>query len=190
MRKLIILILTLALVLGFALTANAKKIKIWVQQDKYTPNMDTSLEAYKKVKIFLANFENKAENTTIWYYYGKDSKGKKVTYEGAPSLQSYLWYCFEKAMLGAGMSVYRDTAPNLSTPELQLTFSSWTDLAFDCEVSLLANRQQLFRKTFNITFEPATSDDPAQLEQRAYKQMDKIISTIMSEEKLKGTILK
>ena len=191
MKRTPVFLLIMVLVLGVAVTANAKKMKIYVQQDKYAPNMGNTLNVYKDKTIFLANFENQAENTSIWYYYGKNSKGKKIYYEAAPTLQSYLWYCWEKALLAGGMAVHRDTNPKpQEVPELRITFTSWSDLNFDCEVTVLKANQQLLRKKYTITFDPAEDpDDEAKLEQRAYQSMDKIITSIMGDPELQNAVL-
>ena len=154
---------------------------VWVKQDVYNPKASAKLADYKDRAIFLANFENRAENTTLFYYFDPDHE---MYYEGAPTLHSYLWYCFEKALQRAGVLVYRDTAPP-TVPEFQLSFNSWSDEVFKCYVRLLKNGMIQFQKEFRITFQPPAHPDPEAMEVRAYEDMDKIIETIFLDPALK-----
>jgi len=182
MKKTVFIVAVMVLVLSLSITAEAKKTKIYVHQDKYPADVASSLAAYKGKTIFLANFENNANNTTIWYYFRPDNK--KVIYEAAPTLQSYVWYCFEKAMKAAGATVYRDQAP-VAVPELRLSFTSFSETEFTARVELIKNGKSAFVKNITVTDEATQSMDQAELEERAYEQMDKIIKGVMLEPDLK-----
>ena len=176
-------------ILCMFLTAGSGQKTIWVQQDKYKPDLQNELyNVYKNKEIFLSYFTNKAEDTSIFYYYAKD---QSIAYEGAPTLQSYLWYCFEKALISLNMLVYKSDYPIPDeVSELQLAFTSWSDNNFTCNITLFKYGHIIYQDEIMVTFEPAATNNLDDLEQRAYKQMDKIISTILGNKKVIDVFLK
>lgn len=170
----------LLLALGLALTAGCSgSTYVYVKQDAYSPQLPDNLNVYRGAAVHLASFTNRAENTSMFYYYSPDYS---VTYEGAPSLQSYLWYCFEKALLSLGMKVYSgEDNPPVEVPEVQLTFTSLTDQEFKFEVVVLKGNQQIFKNSYAIAAPPPKQQKPAALEQRAYRMVDAAVSAVLSD---------
>ena len=78
----------------------SRGIYVYIQQDKYAPQLHENLNVYKGTSVYLTGFTNQAGNTTMFYYYSPD---KGACYEGSPSLQSYLWHCFSKAFTQLGI---------------------------------------------------------------------------------------
>ncbi|MEW6366652.1 MAG: hypothetical protein AB1714_18640 [Acidobacteriota bacterium] len=158
----------------------AKKPHVMLDKDSYSPHLSGNLEGYKNKEVFLADFENEAEDTRIWYYYSPD---KNTTYEASPTIQSYLWYCWEKALWKLDLRrVYRDSSPSGDIPELRLVFTSWSDRNFVGTVTIWKKAAVVFAKTFDVKFDEPSPAETAQLEQRAYRQMNGIISTILGDD--------
>lgn len=160
-------------------------LKIWVRQEVYTPQLDKQLQIYKGTAVYLNSFTNRAENTSIFYYYSPDGKMK---YEGAPTIASYLWYSFRKAFLSVGMRVYEDAAPP-DIPEVLLTFTSLTDQQFVFTSEVLKEKQLACSRQFTITEPPPTSMEPSALEQRAYKMIDSAVSTLLLDKEFQKAVL-
>ena len=159
--------------------------KIWVRQEVYTPQLDRQLQIYKGTSVYLNSFTNRAENTSIFYYYSPDGKMK---YEGAPTIASYLWYSFRKALLSVGMRVYEDAAP-LDVPEVLMTFTSLTDQQFVFNIEVLKEKQLAYSKQCTVTAQPPTSMEPTALEQRAYKLIDSAVSAMLFDKGFQNAIL-
>ena len=185
-RMLIPCCLVLLLMWAAAVARAGKKPHVMLDKDSYSPNLSGKLEGYKNKEVFLADFENQAEDTRIWYYYSPD---RNTTYEASPTLHSYLWYCWEKALWKLDLRrVYRDESPSGDIPELRLVFTAWSDRNFLCSVTILKKAAVVFSKSFDVKFDEPAPTDTAQLEQRAYRQMDGIISTILSDDGVKKAL--
>ena len=161
-------------------------VHVYVQQDKYNPQLHENLNVYKGTPVFLSNFTNRADNTSMFYYYSPDYG---VTYEGSPSLQSYLWYCFQKAMTSLGMKVYsREDNPPAEAPEIQLVFTSLTDQEFKFEVTVLKGKQEVYKNSYAIAAPPSKDMRPVALEERAYRMVDAAISTVLFDQKFQQSL--
>ncbi len=89
------------------------------------------------------------------------------------------------------MLVYkRDYPIPDEVPELQLVFTSWSDINFSCNITLFKYHHIIYQDEILVKFEPALINNLDDLEQRAYKQMDKIISTILGNKKVIDAFLK
>jgi hypothetical protein len=162
----------------------SRGLYVYVQQDKYTPQLHENLNVYKGTAVFLNSFENRAQNTSMFYYYSPDFG---VTYEGSPSLHSYVWYCFKKAFTSLGMRVY-EADPPADVPEIRLVFTTLTDREFKFEVTVLKDGQEVFKNTYAIAA-PAPEDmRPEALEERAYRMIDAAVSSILFDQKFQQSL--
>ncbi len=148
---------------------------VWVSQDRFVAELPQEAGDYRGKPIFMPGFENRADDTSMFYYYSPD---RTVKYEGAPSIQSYLWYCFEKAFRKAGMRVYSEGGP-VYAPELQLRILSWTDREMVLEVALLRETEEVFSDKFAIPGDPPQGAQPAELEAAAYRMVNAAVSEIL-----------
>ena len=152
----------------------------------------------------MDNFINQAGNTTSWGYYSAD---KKVTYEAPVQLESYLWYCFQKAFQHAGIKIL-DQASGGGYPyhpywwgvpppqraqaqapkgviEFQLVLTSMTDQECKFQILLFKNGEQKFQKDYTVTATPSSSTDAKELEKRSYQLVDQMVMTVFRDSEFK-----
>ncbi len=157
---------------------------VYVQQDKYTPQLHQNLNVYKGTAVYLAGFTNRAGNTTTFYSYSPD---RSVYYEGSPSLHSYLWYCFFKAFTKLGMKVHEENPP-ADVPEIQLTVTSLSDRDFKFQVTVLKGKQEVYKNSYAIAAPQPTDRRPVALEERAYRMVDAAVSSLLFDQKFQQSL--
>jgi len=135
---------------------------------------------YQGKQIYLGSFANKAENTSLFHFYNQD---KSVTY-GGPLLNSFFWHCFNSALLEIGIGVYEHEAPP-GVAQLNFTLFHLDDASIKFNVILKKDTFQIFKKDYLLDMERQESKDPKILEERAYRFMDLIITTILDDEEFK-----
>ncbi len=155
-----------------------------LSSDRYVPRLPPTIYGYEGTQLLMQGFENRANDTSIFYYYSPTSRASY----GGPVLASYLWYSFQKALLRLGIHVYNQP-PAAPVPEMRLGFLSWNDQHFQCEVQLLFPGQVPFVKQYGIT-SPAPVEDPAYMEQQAYRQVDQIVSRIFDDPEFAAAFLR
>ena len=192
--KLLSLIIISGIIISF-FTACATSKYVYVQQDKYTPQFPArDYRDYKGKTILLNSIANKSQNTTMFYYYSND---KKVCYEGSPSLESYMWYCFQKAFMYIGVIVQEPQGTPFTptvVPEgmimMELEFTTFTDTKLVFNINLFKGNRIIYKKTFPITMQPCTNPDPLSLEKNAYKMMDEAFTSVLSDSGFRESFLK
>jgi len=204
--------LTLSRVIFFCIIAlfltgcGAASSKIKMTQSKYSPQFRAGdYSRYKGKKLVLTGFTNQAGNTKAWSYNSTDNK---YMYEGDAQLESYYWYCFQKAFRHIGVNIidynygggprpyasgYRygwgyGYAPSAEearaakgVPEFGLTLTSLTDQEFRFKVYLYKNGETKLEKDFVVTMTAAGTDNTADLENRTYRLVDLAFTTIMKD---------
>jgi len=204
--------LTLSRVIFFCIIAlfltgcGAASSKIKMTQSKYSPQFRAGdYSRYKGKKLVLTGFTNQAGNTKAWSYNSADNK---YMYEGDAQLESYYWYCFQKAFRHIGVNIidynygggprpyasgYRygwgyGYAPSpeearaaKGVPEFGLTLTSLTDQEFRFKVYLYKNGETKLEKDFVVTMTAAGTDNTADLENRTYRLVDLAFTTIMKD---------
>ena len=204
--------LTLSRVIFFCIIAlfltgcGATSSKIKMTQSKYTPKFNAGdYSRYKGKKLILAGFTNQAGNTKAWSYNSADNK---YMYEGDAQLESYYWYCFQKAFRHIGVNIidynygggprpyhsgYRygwgygyvpppeEARAAKGVPEFGLTLTSLTDQEFRFKVYLYKNGETKLEKDFVVTMAAAGTDNTADLENRTYRLVDLAFTTIMKD---------
>ncbi len=190
------------LVSAFLLMGCAAGSKVTMKQENYTPGFRSAdFGRYKGKTVILDNFINQAANTKTWGYNSADNK---VYYEATTHLESYLWYCFQKAFQQMGMKVYDQTYGGYWHPyhpywwgaappppraqaavkgatEFQLILTSMTDREAKFQVLLLKNGENKLQKDYTATVQPVSSQDANVLEKGAYKLVDQMITTIFKD---------
>jgi hypothetical protein len=171
-------------------------MKVAVKQDNYTPGFRSSeMSRVKGKTVIMNNFINQAGNTTQWGYYSAD---KKVFYEAPVHLESYLWYCFQKAFKHAGIKAldqsyggaypYHPWGWGVPPPqraqvpkgvvEFQLVLTSMTDQECKFQILLFKNGEEKFKKDYTVTVAPSSSADTKELEKRSYQLVDQMVTTV------------
>jgi hypothetical protein len=186
----------------FLAGCGAASSKIMMKQGKYTPQFRSGdYSHYKGKKLILAGFTNQAGNTKAWSYNSADNK---YMYEGDAQLESYYWYCFQKAFRHIGVNIvdysysggprpynhgyWWGYAPPpeaaraaKGVPEFGLTLTSLTDQEFRFKVYLYKNGETKLEKDFTVKMSAAGTDNVADLEKRSYRLVDLAFTTIMKD---------
>ena len=176
------------LILLLVITTGCLSSNIKLRQDSYIPSFNTEeFKEYKGKSIYLPSFVNRAENTTVWYYYSLDKKRKYLM----NNLEQFFWNCYQDAFLHVGIFVYESGYPGQGVSvedklkeglkEFRLQFSSMTDTEYRFIVTLCDRGSIVFQRKFIIPMDAPQTEDDAALEQRAFKMIDKSIRTILKD---------
>ncbi|HOO71271.1 MAG TPA: hypothetical protein PK926_05875 [Spirochaetota bacterium] len=182
-KKFYIPLISLLVIAAGCLSSNVK-----LRQDTYIPSFNAEeFSEYKGKSIYLPSFVNRAENTTVWYYYSLDKKRKYLM----NNLEQFFWNCFQDAFLHVGIFVYESGYPGQGVSvedrlkeglkEFRLQFSSMTDTEYRFIVTLCDRGSIVFQRKFIIPMDLPEIEDNAALEQRAFKMIDKSIRTILKD---------
>ncbi len=177
------------LLCGFLFACSVGLMGTKIDLKSYSPALNGGLSIYNGKKIYLMNFDNHAQNTTIWYYYSPD---KKFTYGGDSLIHNYFWYSFQKALLNLGMEVSKVGSPDPQAPAMWMTLKSITDNRFEGEVNLQKFGNPFFIKTYSVVAEPLGEKQraPANLEKRAYDMTNRLIEKILNDPEFKKAYFK
>lgn len=194
MKRYAFLLLAASLVFTFTVKAVAEQ-NIQLKSSAYTPKISDKVADLKGKKVSLVGFDNNAQDTSRSAYY---NKARDVIYKTPDEpLADYLWYGMRKYLWAVGMKVFQTPSPTTSpsqvapdAPTFDLTFTSWKDTGFVCDVTMTRPGEQPVQKTFTIAFDPPSATDPKSLETRAYGTLDKIFETIFADPVIKGVLTK
>ncbi|MBI5487863.1 MAG: hypothetical protein HY905_11065 [Deltaproteobacteria bacterium] len=155
---------------------------VYVDSQRYIPQMPAELRAYQGQPIYLTTFVNLSTNTTrqYWYY----SPDGSVTYEVAPTLAGFVRDSFARAMAGLGMQVIVDPPQPLDprVAELQLAVTSWDDSAFHYQMVLNKYDSTLYQQEYRVEFPRLATDDAQVLEDRVYRIADAAVAGMLSDQ--------
>jgi hypothetical protein len=173
-RSTTIAMVTLAGLLALGGATGCSRSFIGLSSSSYAPKFQAAeFSDYRGKEVYMPGFANRAENTSVFYYYSTDGNRRY----GGPLLASYFWYCFKSAFTHIGVKVYDGGAP-ASVPKLDVEFPSLTDAEFQFTVSLEGQGVPPFRKTYKVAAPPPQSDDLSYLAERAYAMNDLAFTTI------------
>jgi hypothetical protein len=155
-----------------------------VSLENYEPAFTRDHRVYKGKSVYLMNFENQAEDTTIWYYFSTD---RKLSYGIDDLIHNYFWYGFYHALVKVGMRVTNVDNPDLSAPAMWLTLISITDEHFQLKVTVQQKGAAVFVKRYEVKEPPLLGDErtPLNLEKRAYKMTNGLFETILDDPEFK-----
>jgi len=186
-------------ILGLFLAGCAGGTKVVTTQEKYSPSFKAGeFSRYKGKKMVLSSFFNQAQNTKAYAYFSPD---KKLTYEVNIQLETFYYNSFQKAFRHVGVNLvdysYDDRHPYRhhhywwgvpgpgayrapkGVSEFQFTLLSMTDQEFRFKVTLFKEGESKFDKEYTVTMAAATSENPAELEKRAYQLVDLAFTTVL-----------
>jgi len=154
--------------------------RTWVLIDQYKPQFSKDWNQYKGKSIYLMNFDNQANDTSIWYYFSRD---QKFSYGTHYAIHSYFWQAFNEAFVKAGMAVSSVDNPDLTAPSMWITLRSITDERYQLRVTGQQKRATIFIKDYAIeeSLPPEADRNPADLAQRAYRMTNQLIESILAD---------
>jgi hypothetical protein len=169
------------------LSSGCASRRTWVQIDQYTPQFSKEWNQYKGKSIYLMNFDNQANDTSIWYYFSRDLK---FSYGTHYAIHNYFWNAFNDAFVKAGMAVSRVDNPDLTAPAMWITLRSITDERFQVRVTVQKKGATSFIKDYIIEEPlPAEGDrTPDNLTQRAYRMTNKLVETVLGDPEFQRAI--
>ena len=155
-----------------------------VSLQDYKPVFTRDHRVYMGKSVYLMNFENQANDTTIWYYFSTD---RKFSYGTKDLIHNYFWYGLRDALVKVGMIVTNVDNPDPNAPAMWLTLMSITDERFQVKVTVQRKGKPDFVEKYEVQESPLPSDDrkPADLEKRAYEMTNRLFETILDDSDLK-----
>jgi hypothetical protein len=154
----------------------------------YNPAFSKDYSVYKGKHVYLMNFDNQANDTSIWYYYSPD---KKFSYAGDGTIHNYFWFAFQKGFVNLGMIVSNMDHPDLTAPAMWITLLSVTDASYQVRLTVQKKGITAFTDIYTIQEPPLAEKDrtPAALEQRAYRMTNRLIETIVGDPRFRKVII-
>jgi len=161
-----------------------------VSYEEYHPDFGATLAAFKGKKVRLLDFVNHAEDTSQSSYsnpeqsitYGNPHSGF-VGIGGRP-LESYFWYCFQKALEAIGISVSTSSdSAQQGVPSIQVTLKSITDAQFTLQVEVQQLGSPSVTKSIAVS-EPAlvgAGRTEAGLSARVYKMRNAAVQAVLTD---------
>ena len=148
-RQIKIIIGSLCVVIGITMIGCRSAVK--VSLNNYNPVFTEDYSAYKGKSVYLMNFDNQADDTSIWYYYSLD---KKFSYSVDNTIHNYFWYAFHDAFEKAGMRVTNVDKPDLKAPAILLTLLSITDASYRVMLTIQRRGTTVFTKKYTVDEQP------------------------------------
>ena len=177
----------LYMLLGTGVGAQARDI---IPLRNYYPAFTTDLNEYKGRRVYLMNFDNRARDTTVWYYFSPD---RQYAYSGNSLIHNYFWYSFEKALISLGMWVSNMDKPDPYAPAMWMILKSITDARFEVEVKMQKFVYGVFfTKVYAVTGEDIKQEERTaqNMEKRAYRMTNKLFETILTDPQFKKAYFK
>jgi len=170
-------VLSLCVIIGIIIIGcQAVKVSL----SNYSPVFTDDYSVYKGKRVYLMNFDNQANDTSIWYYYSLD---KKISYSINDTIHNYFWYAFQNAFIKAGMGVSNVDKPDLTAPAMWVTLLSITDASYHVRLTVQKRGVTVFTEKYTLQ-EPLIAEKDrniAALEQPAYRMTNRLIETIMKD---------
>jgi len=173
-----IVIGSLCVIIGIIMIGCRAAVK--VSLSNYNPVFTEDYSAYNGKRIYLMNFDNQANDTSIWYYYSLDNK---ISYSINDTIHNYFWYAFQNAFTKAGMGVSNVDNPDLTAPAMWITLLSITDASYQVRLTVQKRGVTVFTEKYTVQ-EPLLAEKDrniSALEERAYRMMNRLIETIMKD---------
>jgi hypothetical protein len=151
-----------------------------VQIAEYKPHFTKDWNQYKGKSVYLMNFDNQANDTSIWYYYSRD---QKLHYGTDSTIHNYFWYAFNDAFVNAGIAVSSADHPDLTAPAMWVTLRSITDERYNVRVTVQKKGASTLSKDYSTEEALAAEADrsPPAMAQRAYMMTNKLIESVLGD---------
>jgi hypothetical protein len=169
-----------------------------IAYEDYRPDLGQGFAPLKGKKVRLMDFTNRADDTTQSTYASAD---KSITYGnpnsgfagiGGRSVESYFWYCYQKALENVGMAVGTSSDPtDPAVPSMAITLKSITDQQFVLMVDVTRPGSPAVTKTITISEPAAAPGTPAaDLSARAYKMMTMSVMAVLQDPEIAAALAK
>jgi hypothetical protein len=177
-KQIKIIIGSLCLIIGIITIGCRAAVK--VSLSNYNPVLTEDYSAYKGKPVYLMNFDNQANDTSIWYYYSLDNK---ISYSINDTIHNYFWYAFQNAFTIAGMGVSNVDNPDLTAPAMWITLLSITDASYQVRLTVQKRGVTVFTEKYTVqeTLLAEKDRNISALEERAYRMTNRLIETIMKD---------
>lgn len=169
---------SICIIIGIIVIGCRAAVKVSLRN--YNPVFTEDYSVYKGKPVYLMNFDNQANDTSIWYYYSLD---KKFSYSVNDTIHNYFWYAFQHAFVKAGIGVSDVDNPNLTAPAMWVTLLSITDASYKVRLTVQEKGATVFTEKYTVQ-EPLLADKDrniSALEERAYRMTNTLIETIMKD---------
>ena len=186
-RYMKIIIGSACMIISIAIMGCGTLTAVKVPLGNYNPVFTGDYSVYKGKPVYLMNFDNQANDTSIWYYYSPD---KKFSYSTNDTIHNYFWYAFRNALAKAGMRVSNVDNPDLTASAMWITLLSVTDVSYSVRVTVQKRGTTILEAKYTIQEPPLEEKDrnlPA-LEQRAYRMTNRLIETIMKDPRFRKVL--
>ncbi|MGV8079778.1 MAG: hypothetical protein AB2L22_06940 [Syntrophales bacterium] len=158
-----------------------------LEQNRYRPQFDAKAYGrYGGLQVYMPSFTSRAANSGMNYYYGAK---ESVVYTAYPTLESYAWYCFERALSTAGLRVSdHEAVPGMG--EMRVTILSFSAEEFVFAVELYrAGLIKIGYQEFRVVMPPLPAGKDAQaLEGHAYLMMDRAVTAMLDDASFERTL--
>jgi hypothetical protein len=139
---------------------------------------------FKGKRILFASIDDKSTNTSNLAYYNPErTVGYQLFYSSTHAMPqpvvSYFWYALQKGFECAGVKI--EEGGPVYDAELALTIRSLTDEEIKFQALLTKMGQLACNKDFVIRMPKVETNEQSALEQRAYRMLDSIVTTILSD---------
>jgi hypothetical protein len=160
----------------------AKIVSKKIELTSYAPTLKADLSQYKGKPIYLINFDNQAQNTTIWCFFSRE---RQYSYCGDTTIHSYFWHSFDRALKQIGMIISTESRPDPAAPGMWMTLKSINDDRFVVEVKIQTRWEPYFTKTYEVAGDASSNIEgtpmQADLEKRVYLMIDRLIEAILTD---------
>jgi len=164
-----------ALVLAGVFCGGCGGPTVYLNSDHFKPQFDAGpLASYRGKAVLLRGFENVDENTTIFVYPRSGPRRY-----GGPVLTSYFWYCFRTGFEHMGLRVFEEGQAPANVPVMDVKLVHLGEDSYTLAVHLLGGAGQMpLDKQYTASAPPVTSQQPTDLEARAYRITSDLILQI------------
>lgn len=165
----------------------AESLTVSLDQGRYKPQFDPAAYGrYRGVQIYMPSFTSRADNTGMNYYYGAK---ESVVYTAYPTLESYSWYCFEKALKASGLKVYDyEAVKGMGEMRVVIQYLSAEEFVFAVEL-YRAGLIRMSHQEFRVVMPPVPDGkDGKALEANAYLLMDRAVTRLLDDPSFERTL--
>lgn len=178
------IIMIIASMLVITACAPGSYTMVNLRRDLYTSqNKPDAFAQYAGKRILLDTIGDESKNTKNFNYFSPD---QSVAYNffytdnyRPQALRSFYWYTLQKAFQSVGMFI-EETCANCDA-QMQLTFLAMDDEQWKFKVKLIRPGKTPYEKEYMINLPPAGTLDKTELEKRAYRMIDLLVTTVLND---------
>lgn len=185
----ILFLLVFSLLIGCAMPSPNRMVKL--DRERYICKIDPA--PYSKLqgkRILLSTIIDKSTNTSnLSYYNPSQTIGYELYYSSTSMRQpvvSFFWYSLKKAFECAGIRI-EEHGP-IYDAELYLAFNSLTDEEIIFSAILSKMGKVLYSRDHIIVMPKVKTEEDSVLEQRAYRMLDAITTTILNKSEFQKAV--